>query len=60
MEVLNSDMELAINELSSTEDDKKIIKDILYQERIRKELDWDNDAVRLYQSILDNEGGNND
>ena len=60
MELLNSDMEKAISELSSNDRDKKIIKDILYQERLRKELDWDNEAAKIYQGMLDGEEKSDD
>ena len=55
MELLNNDMEKAISELSSDDKDKKIVRDILYEERKRKELEWDNEAAKIYQSILDGE-----
>jgi hypothetical protein len=60
MELLNSDMEKAISELSSNDSDKKIVRDILYQERLRKELDWDNEAAKIYQNILDGEEKSDD
>lgn len=63
-DVLNPDMIEAINEVDITDDDKKLIRDILFIERGNKDKAWDvGDASDVYNKMLiysDNKGDVND
>ena len=53
MDLLNSDMLAAVKELGLSESDEQTIIDILYDERIHKNEEWSNDAVKLFISKID-------
>jgi hypothetical protein len=57
MEELNQNIELALEKLDFPETDKKVIRKILYAERLKKEKNWDNDAPDTIQNILHNNAG---
>jgi hypothetical protein len=54
LDLLNQDMASAIDSLNINEADKNLLVDILYQERINKDRQWDKDAedhiIKLLES----------
>lgn len=49
---INKNIEIALENIEASEEDKQIIKSILFKERLNKEYNWDNDAPKEIQSIL--------
>ena len=63
MELLNKNIEVALKNLDTSEDNKKILKSILYKEHINRERDWDADAQKEIKEIMhgiSNSGEEND
>jgi len=63
MEILNKNIEVALEDLDTSEDNKKILKSILYKEHINHERDWDADAPKEIKEIMhgiSNSGEEND
>jgi hypothetical protein len=46
-------MSAAIDNIELAKGDKEMIKAILYQERQKKELAWDNDAEKYIAKLID-------
>jgi hypothetical protein len=44
----------AINNLTMTDPDRKLLIEILYNERINKSREWTNDAVKTFKDMIDN------
>lgn len=53
MDLLNADMLDAVKELGLSEHDEQLITDILYDERIHKNEEWSNDAVKSFIDKID-------
>jgi hypothetical protein len=53
MNLLTDDMSAAIDNIELAKGDKEMIKAILYQERQKKELAWDNDAEKYIAKLID-------
>ncbi|MBR6505912.1 hypothetical protein IKT18_03735 [Candidatus Saccharibacteria bacterium] len=49
---INKNIEIALENIEAGEEDKQIIKSILFKERLNKEYNWDSDAPKEIQSIL--------
>lgn len=54
MNLVNDDMTNAINNLTMTDPDRKLLIEILYNERINKSREWTNDAVKTFKDMIDN------
>ena len=53
MDLINSDMLAALENLNMSEDDKKLLIDILYNERVNKSHEWTTDAVKYIRQQID-------
>ena len=53
MNLLTDDMSDAIDSVPIESDDKKLIENMLYQERQNKERTWDNDAEKYITKLID-------
>lgn len=53
MNLLTDDMSDAIDKVNLSEQDKKLIEQILYQERQNKERSWDKDAEKYIMKQID-------
>lgn len=62
MKTLNKNIEAALEALDTNEDNKKILKSILYKEHINKGHDWDASAPKEIKEIMHSitNGGEND
>ena len=62
MEILNKNIEAALEELDTSDENKKTLKSILYKEHINRERDWDIDAPKEIKEIMHgaSNGGEND
>lgn len=59
-ELLNEDMSAAIDNLDISLQDKELITSILFEERDKKNRDWDDDAVKFIVNKLEKLEANND
>lgn len=57
-DILNQDMINAINAVDLSDSDKNIIRSILFQERNKKDSEWDDDAVESIIKLLESGGDN--
>lgn len=57
-DILNQDMINAINAVDLSDSDKNIIRSILFQERNKKDSEWDDDAVEFIIKLLESGGDN--
>ncbi len=56
MDLLSSDMEQAVDGISMSDQDKELVRDILYNERQNKERDetsWSADATKYIQNLFE-------
>lgn len=53
MNLLTDDMSDVIDSIDLSENDKELIKEILYQERQNKERSWGNDAEKYITKLID-------
>lgn len=53
MNLLTDDMSAAIDSTDLTVADRKLIENILYQERQNKALSWDADAEKYVMKLID-------
>lgn len=53
MDLINKEMIEAINNLTISESERKLLIDILYAERVKKNLEWDNDAITYIKKEID-------
>ncbi len=62
MEILNKNIEAALGELDASDENKRILKSILYKEHINRGRDWDVDAPKEIKEIMHtmSNGGDND
>jgi hypothetical protein len=51
--LLTEDMLAAIDNIEMSEEDRVIIKAVLYQERQNKERTWDSDAEKYITKLID-------
>lgn len=49
---LNKNIEIALEKLEASEEDKKLLEAILYKEHINQERDWESSAPKEIQSIM--------
>lgn len=59
-ELLNEDMSAAIDKLDVSLQDKELITSILFEERDKKDREWDDDAVKYIVNRLEKMEATND
>jgi len=59
-ELLNEDMSAAIDKLDVSLQDKELIRSILFEERYKKDREWDDDAVKYIVNRLEKMEATND
>ena len=52
MGLLNKNIEAALQSLEASDEDKEILRDILYKEHLNRERDWDSDAPKEISEII--------
>ena len=52
MGLLNKNIEAALEGLEASEEDKKILRSILYKEHLNRERNWDVDAPKVISEIM--------
>ena len=57
MELLNKNIEAALERLNTTEENKKILRSILYREHLNRERDWDTEAPNEIRKIMQEASG---
>lgn len=56
MNTLNDDMQHTLDNLDATDDEKKLLHDILYAERVNKDKEWSQDARKAIKKSIDERG----
>ena len=49
---LNKNIEAALEQIEASETDKAMLRNILYEEHINRESDWDKDAPKVIREII--------
>ena len=61
---LNKNLEAALEKLEASEEDKEILRTILYKEHLNREHDWDSNAPKEIKDLMHDacggEEGNHD
>ena len=52
MGIINKNIEEALTQIDASEEDKDILRKILYQEHVNKEKNWDSEAPGAIKAIL--------
>lgn len=52
MGIINKNIEEALTQIDAPEEDKDILRKILYQEHVNKEKNWDSEAPGAIKAIL--------
>lgn len=52
MGLLNKNIEAALQSLGASDEDKEILRDILYKEHLNRERDWDSNAPKEISEII--------